>query len=339
MAQLQYETLTQTQKAAVLLVALGTEAAPKILKELNENEIERLTLEIANLRDIPPGIESKVLKETSEIIMAQQYISQGGVDYARRLLEQALGKDKTSDILRKLEGAIRQTGFGLLKNIDPKQLINFIQNEHPQTISLILTQLSPSTAAAILSELPNELQADVAYRIATMEKISPDIIKELEGVLQNQFADVGGRDLSVSGGTKIVAEILNLIEGSIEKSIMEGIETENSDLASEIKNLMFVFEDIVLLDNRSIQRVLKEVETRDLSIALKAASEEVRQKIFSNVSERVASMIKEEMEYMGPMRLSDVEGTQQKIVESIRKLQDEGQIIISGRGGKEELVV
>ena len=339
MAALQYENLTNPQKAAVLVVALGTDTSPKILKELNESEIERLTLEIANLRDIPPSIEARVLKETSEIIMAQQYITQGGVDYARRLLEKALGKDKTSEILRKLEGAIRQTGFGLLKNIDPKQLINFIQNEHPQTISLILTQLSSQTAAAILSELPTELQADVAYRIATMEKISPDVIKELEGVLETQFADVGGRDLSVSGGTKIVAEILNLIEGSIEKSIMEGLETENAELASEIKNLMFVFEDIVSLDNRSIQRVLKEVETRDLSIALKAASEEVRSKIFSNVSERVASMIKEEMEYMGPMRLSDVEGTQQKIVESIRRLQEEGQIIIAGRGGKEELVV
>jgi flagellar motor switch protein FliG len=339
MAALQYESMTMPQKAAVLVVALGTDTAPKILRELSENEIERLTLEIANLRDIPPSIEARVLKETSEIIMAQQYITQGGVDYARRLLEKAIGKDKTSEILRKLEGAIRQTGFGLLKNIDPKQLINFIQNEHPQTISLILTQLSSQTAAAILSELPTELQADVAYRIATMEKISPDVIKELEGVLETQFADVGGRDLSVSGGTKIVAEILNLIEGSIEKSIMEGLETENAELASEIKNLMFVFEDLVSLDNRSIQRVLKEVETRDLSIALKAASEEVRQKIFTNVSERVASMIKEEMEYMGPMRLSDVEGTQQKIVESIRRLQEEGQIIIAGRGGKEELVV
>ena len=339
MAQLQYESITNPQKAAILLVSMGTDIAPRILKELNESEIERLTLEIANLRDIPPNIENRVLKEASEVIMAQQYITQGGVDYARRLLEKALGKEKTGEILRKLEGAIRQTGFGLLKNIDPKQLINFIQNEHPQTISLILTQLSPQTAAAILSELPTELQADVAYRIATMEKISPDIIKELEGVLETQFADVGGRDLSISGGTKIVAEILNLIEGSIEKSIMEGLETENAELASEIKNLMFVFEDIITLDNRAIQRILKEVETRDLSIALKAASEEVRQKIFTNVSERVASMIKEEMEYMGPMRLSDVENTQQKIVESIRRLQEEGQIVVAGRGGKEELVV
>jgi len=336
---LKYEELNSTQRAAILVVSLGQDIAPKILKELNEAEIEMLTLEIANLRDISPSVEEKVLNDASTIIMANKFISQGGVDYARGLLEKALGRDKTNEILRKLEGSLKKTGFGMLKSIDPKQLSNFIQNEHPQTISLILTQLNPQSAAAILSELSPELQADVSYRIATMEKISPDVVNELEVVLENQFADVGAKDLSVSGGTKTIAEILNLIEASSEKSIMEMIESENPDLASEIKNLMFVFEDIILLDNRSVQRVLKEVETKDLAIALKAASDDVKQKIFSNVSERVSSMIKEEMEYMGPMRLSDVETTQQKVVETIRRLQEEGQIIISGRGGKEELVV
>lgn len=334
-----YEELTSAQKAAVLVVSLGQDVAPKILRELNEAEIEMITLEIANLRDIAPSVEEKVLKDASTIIMANKYISQGGVDYARSLLEKALGKEKTNEIIRRLEGSLKKTGFGLLKSIDPKQLSNFIQNEHPQTISLILTQLNPQSAAAILSELSPELQSDVSYRIATMEKISPDIVNELEVVLENQFADVGAKDLSVSGGTKTIAEILNLIEASSEKSIMENIETDNPDLAAEIKNLMFVFEDIILLDNRSIQRVLKEVETKDLAIALKAASDEVKEKIFTNVSERVGSMIKEEMEFMGPMRLSDVEATQQKVVETIRRLQEEGQIIISGRGGKEELVV
>jgi flagellar motor switch protein FliG len=336
---IQYSDLTSTQKAAVLVLSLGQDIAPLILKELNEAEIELLTLEIANLRDISPSTEEKVLSDASTIIMANKYISQGGVDYARSLLEKALGRDKTNEILRRLESSLKTTGFEMLKNVDPKQLINFIQNEHPQTISLILTQLSSGTAAAILSELPPELQADVSYRIATMEKISPDVIKELEVVLEKQFADVGARDLSISGGTKIIAEILNLIESSSEKGIMEAVESENPDLAAEIKNLMFVFEDIILLDNRSIQRVLKEVETKDLAIALKAASDDVKQKIFSNVSERVATMIKEEMEFMGPMRLSDVETTQQRIVETIRRLQEEGQVIISGRGGKEELVV
>jgi len=336
--QLQYESLSPAQKAAVFMVAFGAEVAPKILKELSDAEIERLTLEIANLREIPPAIEQRVLRESGDIILAQQYVSQGGVEYARKLLDKAVGKDKTVEILKRLEGGIRATGFGLIKNIDPKQLITFIQNEHPQTIALILTQLSPQTAAEIITELPEELRADVAYRIATMGKISPDVIKDLESVLQMQFADVGGRDMSISGGSKIVAEVLNMIEGDISKNILDGMEGDHPDLASEIKNLMFVFEDIVLLDNRSIQRFLKEIETKDLSIALKAASEEVRQKVFSNVSERVAAMIKEEMEYLGPMRLSDVESTQHKIVESIRRLQEEGQIIISGRGGKEELV-
>ena len=339
MSTLKYEELTPPQKAAIFFVALGEEIAANVFKELTESEIEKITLEIANLRDIPPSIETRILKDASEIIMAQQYISQGGIDFARNILEKALGKEKTGDILRRLEGSIKQSGFGLIRNIDPRQLINFIQNEHPQTISLILTQIPSPTAAAIMTELPPELQSDVAFRIATMEKISPDVIRELEGVLENQFADVGSRDLSVSGGTKIVAEILNLIEASAEKGIMEALEADNPELAAEIKNLMFVFEDIILLDNRSIQRVLKEVESKDLAVALKAASDEVKQKIFSNVSERVATMIKEEMEYMGPMRLSDVETTQQKIVEAIRRLQDSGQIFISGRGGREEVVV
>lgn len=336
---MQYEDITSIQRAAILLVSLGDEISPLILKYLTEAEIEVITLEIANLRDVSPDIEDSVLKDASNIMVARQYITQGGVDYARGLLEKALGRDKTNEILRRLEGSLQTTGFGMLRNIDPKQLINFIQNEHPQTISLIMTQLPSGSAAAILSDLPQEVQADVAYRIATMEKISPDVINELEVLLERQFEDVGAGDLSFSGGTKTIAEILNLVETSAEKAIMETLESESPDLASEIKNLMFVFEDIILLDNRSIQRILKEVETKDLAIALKAASEEVKNKIFSNISERVAAMIKEEMEFMGPMRLSDVEAVQQKIVEVIRRLQEEGQIIITGRGGKEELVV
>ncbi len=336
---MQNDDITNIQRAAILLVSLGDEVSPLILKHLTETEIELVTLEIANLRDISPALEEAVLKDASDIMIARQYITQGGVDYARGLLEKALGREKTNEILRRLEGSLQTTGFGMLRNIDPKQLINFIQNEHPQTISLIMTQLPSNSAAAILSDLAPEVQADVAFRIATMEKISPDVINELEVLLERQFEDVGAGDLSFSGGTKTIAEILNLVETSAEKSIMETLESENPDLASEVKNLMFVFEDIILLDNRSIQRILKEVETKDLAIALKAASEEVKGKIFSNISERVAAMIKEEMEFMGPMRLSDVEAVQQKIVEVIRRLQEEGQIIITGRGGKEELVV
>lgn len=322
-----------------MLVSLGDEVSPLILKHLTETEIELITPEIANLGDISPAMEKAVLKDASDIMITRQYISQGGVDHAGGFLEKGLGRDKNNEMLRRLEGSLQPTGFGMLHNIDPKQWINFIQNEHPQTISLILTQLPSNSAAAILSDLPPEVQADVAYRIATMEKISPDVINELEGLLEEQFEDVGAGDLSFSGGTKTIAEILNLLETSAEKAIIETLESESPDLALEIKNLMFVFEDIILLDNRSIQRILKEVETKDLAIALKAASEEVKNKIFSNISERVAAVIKEEKEFRGPVKLSDLEAVQQKIVEVIRRLQEEGQIIITGRSRKEELVV
>ena len=333
------ESLTPTQKAAIALVAFGTEVSALVLKTLTEEELERLTVEIANLRQVSPELEEKVIRECHDIFMARQYISQGGIDFAREILEKAVGDKRAGDILNRLESSLRTSGFNLLKNIDPRQLVNFIQNEHPQTISLILTQLIPQQAAAVLSELPRELQSEVALRVATMEKISPDVLKEVESTLESHFQASAGRDLSVSGGAKTIADILNLIETTAEKNILQAIEAENGALAAEIKNLMFVFDDLVLLDDRGVQRLLKEVETKDLAIALKAASEEVKNKIFANVSERVAVLVKEEMEFMGPMRLSDVETAQQRVVESVRRLEEEGQIVIAGRGGKEDIIV
>ena len=311
----------------------------EVLKDLDDRDLERLTIEIANMRDVPSDIEDKVIEECHEIYMARQYISQGGIDYAKDILEKAVGKTRAVSLMNKLESSLVTSGFNLLKNIDPKQLVQFIQNEHPQTISLILTQLTPQQAASIMSELPPELQSEVAIRIATMEKISPEVVKHIESTLEAHFASSSMRDLSVSGGAKAIADILNLVETSAEKHILQTLETENTELAAEIKNMMFVFDDLVLLDDRSVQRLLKEVETKDLSVALKAASNEVKNKIYSNVSERVSMMIKEEMEFMGPMRLSDVESAQQGIVETIRRLEEEGQIVISGRGGKEDIVV
>jgi flagellar motor switch protein FliG len=336
---IKYEELSPTQKAAIALVAFGTEVSSLVLKTLNEEELEKLTVEIANLREVPPDIEEKVIAECHDIFMARQYVSKGGVDFAKEILEKAVGSRRALDILNRLESSLRTSGFNLLKNIDPKHLVNFIQNEHPQTISLILTQLMPHQAAAVLAELPPELQSEVALRVASMEKISPEVLKEVESTLESHFQNTGGRDLSVSGGAKTIAEILNLIESAAEKNILKAIETENPDLAAEIKNMMFVFDDLVLLDDRSVQRLLKEVESKDLAISLKAASEEVKNKIFANVSERVAVLIKEEMEFMGPMRLSDVESAQQRIVETIRRLEEEGQIVVAGRGGKEDIVV
>jgi flagellar motor switch protein FliG len=334
-----YEELTSTQKAAIALIAFGKDVSAEVLKDLGDNDLEKLTIEIANMRDVPSDVENKVIEECYEIFMAREYISQGGVDYAREILEKAVGKTRAISLLNKLESSLVTSGFNLLKSIDPKQLAQFIQNEHPQTISLILTQLTPHQSSAVLSELPPELQSEVAIRIAVMEKISPEILKQIESTLETHFATNATRDLSVSGGAKAIADILNLIETSAEKNILQTLEAENAELAAEIKNMMFVFDDLVLLDDRSVQRLLKEVETKDLSIALKAASDEVKNKIYSNVSERVSAMIKEEMEFMGPMRLSDVEAAQQRIVETIRRLEDEGQIVITGHGGKEDIVV
>lgn len=336
---IKYEELSSTRKAAIALVAFGTEVASLVLKTLDDEDLEKLTVEIANLREVPPDIEERVINECHEIFMARQYISRGGVEFAKEILENAVGNQRAVDILNRLESSLRTSGFNLLKNIDPRQMVNFIQNEHPQTISLILTQLTPHQAAGVLAELPPELQSEVALRVARMEKISPDVLKEVELTLESHFQNTAGRDLSVSGGAKTIAEVLNLIETAAEKNILRAIEADNPDLASEIKNMMFVFDDLVLLDDRSIQRLLKEVETMHLAISLKAASDDVKNKIFANVSERVGVLIREEMEFMGPVRLSDVETAQQRIVETIRRLEEEGQIVIAGRSGKEDIIV
>ncbi|MCP4683876.1 MAG: flagellar motor switch protein FliG [bacterium] len=334
-----YEAMTPQQKAAVALVAFGPEVSALVLKGMNEGELEKITVEIANLRDVPVEIETKVIEECHNIFMARQYISQGGVDFASEILNKAVGASRAREILQRLESSFKATGFSLLKDIDPKQLSGFFQNEHPQTTALILTQLTSNQAAAVLSELAPELQTEVSLRVATMEKISPEILKDIEQTLEAHFGADSGRDLSVSGGAKTIAEILNLVDTTAEKNILQSLEAEDPDLAAEVKNMMFVFDDLILLDDRSIQRLLKEVETKDLSTALKAAGDEVKGKIFANVSERVSVMIKEEMEFMGPTRLSDVEAAQGRIVEAVRRLEEEGQVIISGRGGKEDVIV
>ena len=335
---LKFEEMTPMQKAAVALVAFGPEVSSLVLKGMSEVDLEAITLEIANLRDVPRELEDKVIEECYQIFVARQYISQGGVDFAHQVLEKAVGGKKAKEIMSRLESSLVTTGFSLLKDIDTKQLSSFLQNEHPQTISLILTQLTPQHAAAALAELTPELQAEVSLRIATMEKIAPEILREIETTLTGHFDQSAGGAMSTSGGAKVIAEILNLVDSSAEKNILQSLEADDPDLAAEIKNMMFVFDDLVLLDDRSIQSLLKEVETKDLAVSLKAASEDVKQKIFVNVSERVAVMIREEMEYMGPTRLSDVEAAQGRIVEAVRRLEEEGQIIISGRG-KDDIIV
>jgi flagellar motor switch protein FliG len=333
------EGIPGRKKAAIVMVALGSNASSQIFKNLDEREVEALTTEIARLDNVTPQIREAVLQEFHNLAMAHQFISQGGIEYAREILEQALGPRKAKEILEKVQQSIRTTGFNLLENVDPKQLVNFIQKEHPQTIALLLAHMEPGNAAPIISSLPQELQVDVATRIATMESISPDTLDQVEEVLVGQVKSLFGGDVSEIGGVKAVAEILNSVDRGAEKNILGNLERENPELATEIKNLMFVFEDVMLLDDRSMQRVLKEVDTKELSMALKGASDELQDKFFRNMSSRAAEMIKEDMEYMGPIRLKDVEEVQQRIVDVIRRLEEDGEIIISGRGGEEDIVV
>ncbi len=326
------------QKAAILLIALGPEKSAMIFKHLKEDEIEQLTLEIANTRSVSPEDKEDVINEFYEICVAQQYIAEGGIGYAKDLLEKALGSDKAMEVIGRLTSSLQVRPFEFIRKTEPGQLLNFIQDEHNQTIALILSYLSPAQASMVLAALPQEKQADVARRIAQMDRTSPDVIKDVEDILERKLSSLVTQDFTIVGGVDAIVQILNSVDRSTEKHIMETLEIEDAELAEEIRKKMFVFEDILALDDRSIQRVLREVDNNDLGIALKGSGEEVQNVIFNNLSKRLATMIKEEMEYMGPLRLKDVEEAQQKIVNIIRKLEDSGEIVIS-RGGGDEIIV
>lgn len=332
------QSITGVQKAAVLVIALGPEKSSQIFKHLKEEEIEELTLEIANTRSITPQLKEEVINEFYEVCLAQQYIAEGGIGYAKDLLEKALGEEKAMDVISKLTTSLQVKPFEFVRKAEASQILNFIQDEHPQTIALILSYLSPQQAALIMSALPPDRQADVAKRVATMDRTSPDVIKEVERVLESKLSSLVNQDYTVIGGVDAVVEILNAVDRGTEKHIMETLEIEDPELADEIRKKMFVFEDILLLDDRAIQRVLRDVDNNDLAVALKGSTEQVQNAIFNNLSKRLAAMIKEDMEFMGPVRMKDVEEAQQKIVNIIRKLEDSAEIIIS-RGGGDEIVV
>ena len=332
------ERISGLQKAAILLIALGPEKSSNIFIHLKEDEIEELTLEIANTRTITPQVRDEILDEFYQVCLAQQYIAEGGINYAKEVLEKSFGADKARDVIGKLTASLQVKPFEFVRKTDPSQLLNFIQDEHPQTIALILSYLSAAQSALIISALPPDRQADVAKRIAVMDRTSPDIIKEVEKVLESKLASLVNQDYTIVGGVDAVVEILNTVDRGTEKHIMETLEIEEPELADEIRKKMFVFEDILLLDDRAIQRVLRDVDNSDLAIALKGSNEEVQNAIFNNLSKRLAVMIKEDMEFMGPVRMKDVEEAQQKIVNIIRKLEDSAEIVIS-RGGGDEIVV
>ena len=326
------------QKAAILLITLGPEKASLIFQHLKEEEIEELTLEIANTRSVNPQDKEEVLEEFYQVCLAQQYIAEGGIGYAKEILEKALGNDKAQGVIAKLTASLQVRPFEFIRKTEPGQLLNFIQDEHPQTIAMILSYLAPAQAAMVLGALPPEKQAEVARRIAQMDRTSPDVIKEVERVLERKLASLVNQDYTIVGGIDSIVNILNSVDRSTEKHIMESLEIDEPELADDIRKKMFVFEDILLLDDRSIQRVLRDVDNADLELALKSSTEEVQNVIFRNLSKRLASMIKEDMEFMGPVRMKDVEEAQQKIVGIIRKLEDSAEIVIS-RGGGDDIVV
>ncbi|HPU48705.1 MAG TPA: flagellar motor switch protein FliG, partial [Syntrophomonadaceae bacterium] len=307
-------------------------------KYMTEEEIEQITLEIANIRYVANENMDAIYREFFEMCLASKYIGQGGIAYAKEVLERAYGTEKTMEIISRISASLQVRPFDFMRKTEPQQLLNFIQSEHPQTIALILAYLDPEKAALILSSLPPERQSEVAKRIAIMDTTSPEVIREVERVLERKLSSIAPQELTNAGGVKAVVEIINRVDRGTEKTIMEALEIQDPELAEEIKKLMFVFEDVVLLDNRSVQRVLREVESQDLALALKGASAEVAEKIFSNMSSRAAEMLREDIEFMGPVRLRDVEEAQQRIVNVIRRLEELGEIVIA-RGGGDEIIV
>lgn len=325
--------LNGIEKAAILLIALGSDLSSRVLKkEFLETEIEQLTKEISNMTHVPAETTSAVLDEFMKLQQAREYLLHGGLNYAREMLEKALGNQKASDILNKLTSNMKAIPFSSLRKTDPKQLLNFIRDEHPQTIALILVHLTPEQAAVILASLPPELQSEISKRIASIDRLTPDVVKSVEAVLENKLSSVLQQDHTAVGGVQSLVNILNRVGRSAEKVILEGLEREDPDLADEVKMHMFVFEDIKILSDQFIQRVLKEVDFKDLALAMRGANEEVHARIYKNMSKRAADMLREEIEFMGPVRLKEVEQAQQKIVTTIRKLDESGEIIISWGG-------
>ncbi|MGG3842376.1 flagellar motor switch protein FliG [Anoxybacillus kestanbolensis] len=330
--------LTGKQKAAILLISLGPDVSASVYKHLSEEEIEKLTLEISNVRQVDAEKKEMILEEFHQIALAQDYISQGGIAYAKQVLEKALGPEQAMNIINRLTSALQVRPFDFARKADPAQILNFLQNEHPQTIALVLSYLEPAQAGQILSALPQEMQADVARRIALMDRTSPEMINEVEQVLERKLSTTVVQDYTQTGGIEAVVEVLNAVDRATERTILDALEIQDSELAEEIKKRMFVFEDIVTLDNRAIQRVIREVDNADLLLALKVSSDEVKEVVFRNMSSRMAETFKEEMEFMGPVRLRDVEEAQSRIVAVIRRLEEAGEIVVA-RGGGDDIIV
>lgn len=330
--------LTGLEKAAVLLISIGPELSAKLLRYLPETDIERITYQIANMPTVTAEMKAQVTEEFLQLYEAQQYLLQGGITYAREILEKSVGPAKANEIIRKLTESSKIRPFAMVRKADPRQMVNFIYNEHPQTIALILAYLEPDQASIVLSALPEDMQADIARRIALMERTSPEIVKQVEAVLESKLSSLFSQDFTNVGGIKTLVEILNRVDRATEKVILETMEKDDQELAEEIRKRLFVFEDIINLDDTSIRRILREVDTKDLALALKGSSQEVANRIYKNMSQRAGEMLREDIEFLGPIRLRDVEEAQQRIVQIIRRLDEAGEIVIA-RGGEDALII
>jgi flagellar motor switch protein FliG len=331
--------ITGVRKAAVLLVSLTPDQAAEIIKRLPLEAAEEIGREIASINQVTTAARQEVFTEFYGLALANSCVAEGGLESAKALLRKSLAGDEADRVIKQVTQQVQTTPFLFLQKAESENLLTFIQDEHPQTIALILAHLPPQKASEILVGLPSQKQIEVVKRVANMEQTNPEVIKEVERGLEHRLSDIVSQTFEKAGGIDTVAEILNLADRSTEKGIMEGLEAEDPDLVEQIRRLMFVFEDILLVNDKGIQSVLKEVDNDELSLALKTASDELKQKIFKNMSERAAQLIQEDMQYMGPVRVSDVEGAQQKIVDVVRRLEDAGEIIIAGRGGEKEMVV
>jgi flagellar motor switch protein FliG len=338
MAKAKVNSVSNREKIAVLMVVLGNDIAAEVYKHLDDTSIELITLEIANLKKITPEVKLDVMKEAQEILMAREFMAKGGVEYARDVLERALGPERAQNLLTRITASLQVKPFDFMRHTDAQQILSFIQGEHPQTIALILSYLEPAQASSIISGLPAVMQAEVAKRIAKMDRITPEVLREVERVLERKLSTVMGQDFTLAGGIDAVVAIINSADRATERNIMEYLEENDPELAEEIKKRLFVFADIIRLDDRSLQRVLREVDMKELGLALKGATEELRAKFFKNMSKRAAEMLQEDMDYMGPVRVKDVEESQQKVVNVVRALEEAGEIVVAS-GGEDELVV
>ena len=333
------DELDGTIKSAILLLLLNSDAAGKLLKALPTEAVEEVTRALAALGDVPKELGEEVIREFYSLAMAQGYVREGGFGYARNLLKNSLDPKIAERVIQQIQTQVQKTPFSFLQKAESANLLTFIQDEHPQTIALIVSHLSHQKASEILIGLPPSKQIEVVRRVAHMEQTNTEVIREVEHALESRLSNMIVSSMEKVGGVETVAEILNLVDRSTERTIMQGVEGEDPQLVEEIRRRMFVFEDINMVNDKGIQAVLKEVENDQLVLALKTASDQLKNKILGNMSSRAAETIREDMEFMGPVRISDVEAAQQKIVDIVRRLEEAGEIIIAGRGGDNDVVV